>query len=145
MGDAHGLALYRSLRLSGNWLTLYHRHQCIASSVIFASPNWFVAVLVPLAIIATVVVSLETIVLMAVRIVFAWSFDGVTPVKLAEVSEKKGSPNYALALVAIVGLIYVLLSIFAAQRSNVQRLRNVRSLPGIRNRRNSGNSLPLQT
>jgi len=69
---------------------------------------------VPLAIIATVVGSLETIVIMAVRIVFAWSFDGVTPSKLAEVDERRGSPNYALGLVAIVGLIYVLLSIFAA-------------------------------
>jgi len=82
--------------------------------VIFASPNWIVAVLVPLAIIATVVGSLETIVIMAVRIVFAWSFDGVTPSKLAEVDERRGSPNYALGLVAVVGLIYVLLSIFAA-------------------------------
>jgi len=82
--------------------------------VIFASPNVFVAVLVPLAIIATVVGSLETIVLMGVRIVFAWSFDGVTPAKLAEVNEKRGSPNYALALVSIVSLVYILLSIFAA-------------------------------
>ena len=82
--------------------------------VIFASPNWFVAVLVPLAIIATVVGSLETIVIMAVRIVFAWSFDGVTPAKLAQVDGSRASPNYALALVSVVGLIYVLLSIFAA-------------------------------
>jgi len=102
------------LALTGNAAYTLPSAPVYSFLVIFASPNWFVAVLVPLAIIATVVGSLETIVLMAVRIVFAWSFDGVTPVKLAEVSEKRGSPNYALALVAVVGLIYVLLSIFAA-------------------------------
>jgi len=82
--------------------------------VIFANPSAIVAILVPLAIIASVLGSLETIVLTAVRIIFAWSFDGVTPAKLATVSEKRGSPNYALAVVAIVGLVYVLLSVFAA-------------------------------
>lgn len=82
--------------------------------VIFANPSAIVAVLVPLAIIALVLGSLETIILLAVRIIFAWSFDGVTPTKLAEVSERYGSPNFALAVVAVVGLIYVLLSNFAA-------------------------------
>ncbi|HUK49597.1 MAG TPA: APC family permease [Terriglobales bacterium] len=81
--------------------------------IIFANPSPWIAILVPIAILGTVVGSLETIVLMAVRMVFAWSFDGVTPVKFAEVNQK-GSPNYALALVSVVGLIYVLLSIFAA-------------------------------
>jgi amino acid transporter len=73
-----------------------------------------VAVLVPLAIIALVLGSLETIVLLAVRIIFAWSFDGVTPTKLATISEKTGSPNYALAVVAVIGLVYVILSNFFA-------------------------------
>jgi len=82
--------------------------------VIFANPSPIVAVLVPLAIIALVLGSLETIVLFSVRIIFAWSFDGVTPTKLAEVSEKRGSPNYALAVVAVIGFVYVILSNFAA-------------------------------
>ncbi|HUK27908.1 MAG TPA: APC family permease [Candidatus Acidoferrales bacterium] len=82
--------------------------------IIFANPSPWIAILVPMAILGTVVGSLETIVLMAVRMVFAWSFDGITPVKLAQIDERRGSPNYALALVAVVGLIYVLLSIFAA-------------------------------
>jgi len=102
------------LSLSGNAAYTLPSQPVYSFLVIFASPNWIVAVLVPLAIIATVVGSLETIVIMAVRIVFAWSFDGVTPAKLAQVDERRGSPNYALALVAVVGLIYVLLSIFAA-------------------------------
>jgi basic amino acid/polyamine antiporter, APA family len=82
--------------------------------VIFANPSPIVAVLVPLAIIALVLGSLETIVLLAVRIIFAWSFDGVTPTKLAAVSERSGSPNYALAVVAVVGFVYIILSNFAA-------------------------------
>jgi amino acid transporter len=102
------------LALSGNSAYTLPSAPVYSFLVIFASPNWFVAILVPLAIIATVVGSLETIVIMAVRIVFAWSFDGVTPAKLAQVDENRGSPNYALGLVAVVGLIYVLLSIFAA-------------------------------
>ncbi|MGA3109942.1 MAG: APC family permease [Candidatus Bathyarchaeia archaeon] len=102
------------LALSGNPAYTLPSAPVYSFLVIFASPNWIVAVLVPLAIIATVVGSLETIVIMAVRIVFAWSFDGVTPARLAKVDESRGSPNYALALVAVVGLIYVLLSIFAA-------------------------------
>jgi amino acid transporter len=102
------------LALSGNSAYTLASAPVYSFLVIFANPSPWIAVIVPLAIIATVVGSLETIVLMAVRIVFAWSFDGITPVKLAEVSEKRGSPNYALALVAVVGLIYVLLSIYEA-------------------------------
>jgi len=113
MGGAFFSAISQ-LALSGNAAYTLPSPPVYSFLVIFASPNPLVAVLVPLAIIATVVGSLETIVLMGVRIVFAWSFDGVTPAKLAEVSEKRGSPNYALALVALVSLVYVLLSIFAA-------------------------------
>jgi amino acid transporter len=81
--------------------------------VIFASPNAVVAILVPLAIIASVLGSLETIVLATVRIVFAWSFDGVVPSKFSELS-KRGAPNFALSLIAVIGFIYILLSLYYA-------------------------------
>ncbi|MDA4114017.1 MAG: APC family permease [Thaumarchaeota archaeon] len=81
--------------------------------VIFANPSMLVAVLVPLAIIASVLGSLETIVLATVRIVFAWSFDGVMPAKLSQLN-RRGSPNFALALIAVIGLVYILISIFEA-------------------------------
>jgi amino acid transporter len=81
--------------------------------VIFASPSTAVAILVPLAIIASVLGSLETIVLATVRIVFAWSFDGVVPSKFSQLS-RRGSPNFALALIAVVGFVYIMLSIFEA-------------------------------
>ena len=81
--------------------------------VIFANPSTIVAILVPLAIIASVLGSLETIVLASVRIVFSWSFDGVVPTKLSQLS-KRGSPNFVLALIAVVGLIYILISLFEA-------------------------------
>jgi amino acid transporter len=81
--------------------------------VIFANPSPVVAVLVPLAIIASVLGSLETIVLATVRIVFAWSFDGLVPSKFSQLS-KRGSPNFALSLIAVIGLIYILISLYAA-------------------------------
>ena len=82
--------------------------------VIFANPSAIVAILVPLAIIASVLGSLETIVLATVRIVFAWSFDGVVPTKFSELSRRGGSPNFALALIAVIGLAYILISVFSA-------------------------------
>jgi APA family basic amino acid/polyamine antiporter len=82
--------------------------------VIFANPSAIVGVLVPLGIIAAVLGSLETLVLASVRIVFAWSFDGVAPTKLADISERRGTPYYVLAIVAVVSLIYIILSIYAA-------------------------------
>jgi len=81
---------------------------------IFANPNPIVGILIPLAIIGSVFGSLETIVFSCVRIIFAWSFDGVVPTKFADVDTRRGSPNYALGLVAVVGLAYVLLSVYAA-------------------------------
>jgi amino acid transporter len=82
--------------------------------VIFANPNPWVAVLVPLATIATVFGGQETVILATVRMVFAWSFDKVAPMKLSEVGKRTGSPNYALALVALVALVYVLAFNFLA-------------------------------
>jgi amino acid transporter len=81
---------------------------------IYANPNPLVGILIPLAVIGSVFGSLETIVFSCVRIIFAWSFDGVIPTKFADVDTRRGSPNYALGLVAVVGLAYVLLSVFAA-------------------------------
>ena len=49
-----------------------------------------------------------------VRIVFAWSFDGIMPTKLSQLSRRGGSPNFALALIAVIGLVYILISIFEA-------------------------------
>ncbi|MDA4130815.1 MAG: APC family permease [Thaumarchaeota archaeon] len=80
---------------------------------IFANPNPLVGILIPLAIIGSVFGSLETIVFSCVRIIFAWSFDGVVPTKFADV-DRRGSPNYTLGLFAVVGLAYVLLSVYAA-------------------------------
>jgi amino acid transporter len=81
---------------------------------IFANPNPVVGILIPLAIIGSVFGSLETILFACVRIIFAWSFDGVVPTKFADVDTRRGSPNYAIALVAVIGLVYILLSVFYA-------------------------------
>lgn len=84
--------------------------------VVFANPSPIVAILVPLGIIASVFGALETIVVAVVRMIFAWSFDGIVPTRLSSVSQKRGSPNNALIVVAIAGLVYILIAVF---QSNV--------------------------
>jgi amino acid transporter len=101
------------LAASGNVAWTLHSAPISSFLVIFANPSPIVAVLVPLAIVASVLGSLETIVLATVRIVFAWSFDGLVPSKFSQLS-KRGSPNFALSLIAVIGLIYILISLYAA-------------------------------
>jgi amino acid transporter len=103
-------------QLSGSGNTAYTLPSQPVTSylVIFASPNLLVAVLVPLAIIASVIGALETLVVACVRIIFAWSFDGVIPTKFSEISGRRGIPYYALALVGVVSTIYVILAVYAA-------------------------------
>ncbi len=110
-GFINGLA---QLASSGNSAYTLPSSPVSSYLVIFANPSFIVAVLVPLALIASVFGSLETLVLASVRIIFAWSFDGVIPTKFSQLSGKRGSPNYALGLVAVVGLVYVVLSVYAA-------------------------------
>lgn len=80
--------------------------------VVFASSNPIVAVLIPIAIIMAVFGASETIIVAAVRMVFAWSFDGVIPTMFSNVSEKRGSPNNAIALVTGIAVVYVLISVY---------------------------------
>ena len=82
--------------------------------VIFANPSPIVAIGMPLAIMACVLGSQETVTLMAIRMLFSWSFDGVAPARLADLSERTRTPNYALAVVGIVSLVYILIANFAA-------------------------------
>lgn len=80
--------------------------------VVFANSNPAVAILVPLAIIGSVFGSLTTIVLAVVRQTFAWSFDRVVPTKLSEVDSRRSSPVYALILIVVIGLIFIILNDF---------------------------------
>jgi len=101
-------------RHQGILLTRYSLPQIPTYLVIFASPKPVVAILVPIAIIAAVIGGLEAVVFGAVRMVFAWSFDRIVPTKFSEIGIRTRSPNYALALVGLVGLVYVLIYVFAA-------------------------------
>lgn len=80
--------------------------------VVYANANPIVAILVPLAIIGSVFGSLTTIVLAVVRQTFAWSFDRVVPTKFSEVDSRRSSPVYALALIVVIGLIFIILNDF---------------------------------
>ncbi len=102
------------LSASGNSAYALPSQPVTSYLVIFANPSVVVAVLVPLAIIASVVGALETLVVATVRIIFAWSFDGVLPTKFSELGGKRGTPYYALALVGVVSLVYVLLAVYYA-------------------------------
>ncbi len=82
--------------------------------VVFANSNPIVAILVPLGLIAAVFGASETVIIASVRNVFAWAFDGVIPTKFSEVNEKRGSPNYAVALVIGITLIYVLTTLYVS-------------------------------
>jgi APA family basic amino acid/polyamine antiporter len=78
--------------------------------VIYANSSPIVAILVPLAIIGSVFGSLTTIILAVVRQTFAWSFDRIVPTKFSEVDSRRSSPVYALALIALIGLIFIILN-----------------------------------
>jgi amino acid transporter len=78
--------------------------------VVYANSNPIVAILVPLAIIGSVFGSLTTIILAVVRQTFAWSFDRVVPTKFSEVDSRRSSPVYALALIVVIGLVFIILN-----------------------------------
>ncbi len=82
--------------------------------VIFANPNPIVAVLVPLAIMVTVIGGNIGTILPTVRLLFAWSFDGLMPAKLADVSERTGSPNYALGVIGTIVFVFIMISVYGA-------------------------------
>jgi len=44
------------------------------------------------------------------RSIFAWSFDGITPAKLASVNEKYGAPTYSILLIGVIAEIALILS-----------------------------------
>jgi len=80
--------------------------------VIFANSNPIVGVLVPLAIIGSVLGSLTTIMLAVVRQSFAWSFDRVLPTKFADLDSRFHSPIFGIGLVVAVSLVFVVLNAF---------------------------------
>ena len=102
------------LAASGNSAWTLHSAPLTSFLVVFANPNPIVAILIPIALIAAVFGASETVIIASVRMVFAWSFDGVIPTMFSDVSEKRGSPNKAVALVSVITVIYVLATLYAS-------------------------------
>ena len=100
------------LSLSGNSAWTLPSGAVLQYLVIYANSNPIVGVLVPLAIIGSVLGSLATIMLAVVRQTFAWSFDRILPTKFADLDSRFHSPIFALALVVAISVIFVILNAF---------------------------------
>ncbi len=73
--------------------------------VAFASPNPAVIVLSGLALLATGLGGATLFAFVCVRNLFAWSFDRVMPTALTRLDSKRGSPNYAVAVILVIAVL----------------------------------------
>lgn len=73
--------------------------------VAFASPNPAVIVLSGFALLATGLGGATLFAFVCVRNLFAWSFDRVMPTALTRLDSKRGSPNYAVAVILVAAVL----------------------------------------
>jgi amino acid transporter len=73
--------------------------------VAFASPNPAVIVLSGLALLATGLGGATLFAFVCVRNLFAWSFDRVMPTALTRLDSRRGSPNYAVAVILVIAVL----------------------------------------
>lgn len=82
--------------------------------VVFATGNPILTTLVPFIIIASYFGSLEALLMVCVRNVFAWSFDRIVPTKLADVNERFHSPHYAVLAIFVAAMLFVYASVYSS-------------------------------
>jgi amino acid transporter len=80
--------------------------------VTFANPNPIIIILSGLALVATGCAGITSLSFIAVRNLFAWSFDRIMPSKLASVDLKRNSPNIAVMVVWLAGVLLVALYVY---------------------------------
>ncbi len=73
--------------------------------VAFASPNPVVIMLSGIALLATGLGGATLFAFVCVRNLFSWSFDRVMPTALTRLDSKRGSPNYAVAVILVVAIV----------------------------------------
>jgi len=78
----------------------------------FATSSPWVATLVSLAIIGSVFGSVTTVVIMAARCLFAWSFDRIIPSAFSSVDQRFHVPRNAFILVLVIAILYITLSVY---------------------------------
>ena len=84
--------------------------------------NIFVVILIGVGYVAWAINGTPLSMLQATRYMLAWSFDRVTPAKLAEVSDKYHTPVYGIILCAVMGEIALVTLTFVAQASLLSAL-----------------------
>jgi amino acid transporter len=82
--------------------------------IVFATDNPIIAILVPLALIAGVFGAVTTVIVMATRCFFAWSFDRIIPSAFSSVEQRFHTPRNALLLAFVVSMVYLYLSAFTS-------------------------------
>jgi amino acid transporter len=84
--------------------------------------NIFVVILIGIGYVAWAINGTPLSMLQATRYMLAWSFDRVTPPKLAEVSDKYHTPVYGIILCAVMGEVSLIILTFVAQASLLSAL-----------------------
>lgn len=74
--------------------------------------NLFLSVLVGLGFFAFSYYFIPMNMMLCTRMVFAWSFDRIFPVKFSEVSDRTHSPNYAVLLIVALSEVFLAIYIF---------------------------------
>jgi len=82
--------------------------------VVFAVPNPMVVVLANLGLIISSVGSITAFSFIAVRNIFAWSFDRIMPSWFANIDSRRGAPYVAILVTLIINLIMAYLYVYTA-------------------------------
>lgn len=78
----------------------------------YATGNPYLLVAFTLGLLATLFAYMLTAVFASTRCLFAWTFDGIFPFKLASVSEKYHVPTYSLVAIVAVSALFIYLTVY---------------------------------
>jgi amino acid transporter len=82
------------------------------SLIIFATGNPIMLVLAPMILIVSFFAGTIASNFLASRMIFAWSFDRLTPTKLLDLDSRFGAPYWTYILIGVIGLISVFISVY---------------------------------
>lgn len=101
------------LSLTGNSVWTASMPPWLNYLIIFATDNPIVAILLPMALIMGVFGAVTTVIIMATRCFFAWSFDRIIPSAFSSIDRRFHTPRNALLLALVISVIYLYLSAFS--------------------------------
>ena len=94
-----------------------------------ATGNAVLQVVIGIGYMALTVLFIPMNMVVCTRMVFAWAFDGVLPTKVADVDERTGSPIYAIALVVLLAIGFLVVLIYTTWLSTLSGIAGV--LPAV--------------